>query len=57
MKRRRTGFFRLYDALEAVDKIRILVDLKVDGPAFEIIDFAIRQNEIDFHSASPAPEK
>ena len=44
---RTSGFYRLYDALEPIEKIRILVGLKVDRPAFEIIDFATRQNKID----------
>lgn len=49
---RTSGFYRLYDALESIEKIRILVGLKVDRPAFEIIDFVTRQNKIDFTSHS-----
>lgn len=49
---RTSGFFKLYDALEPVDKIRILVGLKVDRPAFELIHVATRQNESDFCSPS-----
>ncbi len=49
---RTSGFFRLYDALEPIDKIRILVGLKVDRQSFEIIDLAARQKRIDFQSHS-----
>ncbi len=49
---RTTGFFRLCDALEPIDKIRILVGLKVDRQSFEIIDLATRKNRIDCHSHS-----
>ena len=36
---RTSGFHRLYDVLESIEKIRILVGLKVDRSSFEIIDF------------------
>ncbi len=35
---RTSGFHLLYDAMEDVEKIRILVGLSVDRQAFEIID-------------------
>ena len=49
-----SGFYRLYDALESVEKIRILVGLKLDKKAFEIIDFATSQSNLDFASHSKA---
>ena len=49
-----SGFYRLYDALESIEKIRILVGLKLDKKAFEIIDFATSQSNLDFASHSKA---
>jgi HKD family nuclease len=46
---RTSGFHLLYDVLEGVDKIRILVGLSVDRQAFEIIDTfqsQVRQMEL-----------
>lgn len=48
---RTSGFHLLYDALEDIDKIRILVGLSVNRKAFEIIDTyqtEARQLELDF---------
>ena len=42
---RSSGFFKLYEALEAVEKIRILVGLSVDKFTVKIIDHA-KQEEI-----------
>jgi hypothetical protein len=40
---RTSGFFRMYDAMESVEKIRILVGLNVDKYTVKIIDRANRQ--------------
>ena len=37
---RSSGFFKLYDALENVEKMRVLVGLNVDKRTIEFIDFA-----------------
>ena len=50
---RTSGFHLLYEALEDVEKIRILVGLSVDRQAFEIIDtFQPRQLELDYDNTS-----
>ena len=41
---RTSGFFRLYEAMESVEKIRILVGLNVDRQTVEIIDEANQSN-------------
>ncbi len=51
---RTSGFHQLYEALEDVERIRILVGLNVDRQAFEIIDTfqpEVGQLEIDFNSS------
>jgi len=47
---RTSGFFRLADSLENVEKIRILIGLNVDQRAFEVIDTVITQQSFDFNS-------
>ncbi|WP_199324806.1 helicase-related protein [Phormidium sp. FACHB-1136] len=47
---RTSGFYQLYDALESVDHIRILVGLTVDQKAFEWIETAQAQMDLDFES-------
>ncbi len=54
---RTSGFKRLSDALEDVDKIRILVGLNLDQKAFDIIDEARQANELNFDSAKSIKEK
>ena len=52
---RTSGFYLLYDALEDVEKIRILVGLNVDREALEIIDTyagEVRQLSLDFEQSS-----
>lgn len=44
---RSSGFFRLYDSMKDVDKIRILVGLNVDKYTVDIIDNANRQLSFD----------
>lgn len=46
---RTSGFFRLYQSLEPIEKIRILVGLNVDDQSFEIIEEA-KQTSIDFET-------
>jgi len=47
---RTTGFYRLHEALESIDKIRILVGLGVDRQTVEILDLAEQQQALDFES-------
>jgi len=47
---RTSGFFNLYQSLETIEKIRILVGLNIDQRAFEIIDVHRLQRNIDFES-------
>ena len=47
---RTSGFFRLADSLENVEKIRILIGLNVDQKAFEVIDTVNAQQSFDFNS-------
>ena len=47
---RTSGFHQLYDALESVDHIRILVGLTVDQKAFEWIEAAQTQMDLDVES-------
>ena len=49
---RTSGFHRLYDALEEIQKIRILVGLNVDRKAYEVIEDARSTGELDFESHS-----
>ena len=56
---RTSGFHLLYDALESVEKIRILVGLSVDRQAFEIVDTyqnQPRQLELDILSSKQTKE-
>ena len=51
---RTSGFHLLHEALEDVEKIRILVGLSVDRQAFEIIDTfqpEVSQLEINFNTS------
>lgn len=49
---RTSGFYRLYESFESIDKIRILVGLNVDQKAYEIIETARNQRYLDFESHS-----
>lgn len=53
---RTSGFHLLYDALEGIEKIRILVGLTVDRRAFEIID-SVRQQQLSLGLLSHAEAK
>ena len=50
-----TGFYRLYEELESVDKIRILVGLSIDKASFDVIENA-KQTEFDMQSHAKARE-
>jgi len=47
---RSSGFYRLYESFESIDKIRILVGLNVDRKIFEVIDEYGAQTKFDFES-------
>lgn len=47
---RASGFHQLYDALEPVEKIRILVGLSVDRDSYEMMQFHQQNSTIDFES-------
>ncbi len=47
---RSSGFYQLYEVLEDVDKIRILVGLNVDRQAYEIMQINEENGTIDFES-------
>ena len=47
---RTSGFFRMYEDLETVEKIRILVGLNLDKKSFELIEEAKNQTALDFES-------
>lgn len=47
---RTSGFYRLYQDLEKVEKIRILIGLNTDRPAFELLEEAKSQSQMDFES-------
>jgi hypothetical protein len=49
---RTSGFHRLYDALEEIEKIRVLVGLSVDRKAYEVIEETRSSGELDFESHS-----
>ncbi len=46
---RTSGFFKLYQSFETIDKVRILVGLNVDKKSYEIIEES-RQTIIDFET-------
>jgi len=49
---RTSGFHRLYDALDGIEKIRVLVGLNVDRATYEIIEATRSSGELDFESHS-----
>lgn len=54
---RTSGFYQLYDALETVDRVRILVGLTVDQKAFQFIEIAQAQMNLDFESHKRTKEQ
>ena len=53
---RSSGFLELYESLENVEKIRILVGLNIDKKTYEVIDEAKFQSEFDFQSHEKTKE-
>lgn len=51
---RTSGFFKLYPAMESVEKIRILVGLNVDKYTVEIIDKASHEGKLTLKEATDA---
>ena len=49
-----SGFYKLYPFLEKVEKIRILVGLQTDRTAYELMQQAKEQGELDFKSHAAA---
>jgi superfamily II DNA or RNA helicase len=47
---RLSGFYRLYDSFENIEKTRILVGLNVDKGTFDILQYNQQQGLIDFES-------
>ncbi len=54
---RTSGFHQLYDSLEPVDRIRILVGLTVDQKAFDLLEIAQTQINLDFQSHQRTKEQ
>src|SRR6202035_2587545 len=52
-----SGFYKLYPALENVEKVRILVGLKTDRTAYELLQRAREQGEINLKSHTSAKEQ
>ena len=51
-----SGFYKLYPALEAVEKIRILIGLNTDDAAYQLMEKAKNQGELTFVSHAVAKE-
>lgn len=47
---RASGFYQLYDALEPVEKIRILVGLSIDKDSFDMVQYHQQMGMLDFES-------
>jgi|SRR5579864_1667419 len=52
-----SGFYRLYPALENVEKIRILVGLKTDRTAYDLLQKAKEQQELSLKSHAEAKQQ
>lgn len=52
-----SGFYRLYPALENVEKIRILIGLHTDHSAYELLQAAGQQSELPLQSHKTVIEK
>jgi superfamily II DNA/RNA helicase len=52
-----SGFYKLYSALENVEKIRILVGLKTDSTAYELLQRAREQGELSLKSHASTKEQ
>lgn len=47
---RASGFYQLYEALEPIEKIRILVGLNVDRESYEVMQYHQQNGTIDYES-------
>ncbi len=47
---RASGFYQLYEALESIEKIRILIGLNIDRESYEVIQYHQQKGAIDFES-------
>lgn len=54
---RSSGFYQLYDSLEDIEKIRILVGLSVDRKAYELLQVQEEKGQIDFESHKRTKEQ
>ena len=52
-----SGFYKLFPALEKVEKIRILVGLRTDSTAYELLQRAREQGELIFKSHASTQEQ
>src|SRR2546426_2361756 len=52
-----SGFYKLYPALEKVEKVRILMGLKTDRTAYELLQRAREQHDFVFKSHAEAKEQ
>ena len=52
-----SGFYKLFPALEKVEKIRILVGLRTDSTAYELLQRAREQGEVTFKSHASTKEQ
>lgn len=52
-----SGFYKLYPALEKVEKVRILVGLKTDRTAYELLQRAREQHDLVFKSHAEAKQQ
>jgi hypothetical protein len=52
-----SGFYKLYPALEKVEKIRILVGMQTDRTAYELLQQAREQGELGLKSHASTKEK
>src|SRR5713101_6010979 len=52
-----SGFHKLYPALEKVEKVRILVGLRTDRTAYELLQTAREQHELVFKSHAEAKQQ
>lgn len=52
-----SGFYRLYPALENIEKIRILVGLRTDSAAYELLQRAREQGELSLKSHASTKEQ
>ena len=53
---RTSGFHRLYESLDSVSKIRILIGINIDRKAYELIESSGRR-ELNLHSSKEAKQR